>query len=139
MKEKDRSDNRTPTAPGGVSRVGDLKVYRELVRLHLEIHNVSLTFPDFEKFELGSQIRRSSNSAPANLAEGFNSRYKNMYLQSLNRAMGELRGTQHHLLVAHKKGYVGTQLYQDLMHSFSSCGQLLRGLEKSIAKTDPQR
>ena len=50
-----------------VSKVGDLKVYRRLVDLHLRVHKLSLTFPKFEIYELGPQVRRSSNSAPANL------------------------------------------------------------------------
>jgi four helix bundle protein len=38
----------------------------------LDISEISLTFPKFELYELGSQIRRSSNSAPTNIAEGWN-------------------------------------------------------------------
>jgi four helix bundle protein len=48
----------------------DLEVYRKLYELHLEICKLSLGFPKFELFELGSQIRRSSNSIAANIAEG---------------------------------------------------------------------
>jgi hypothetical protein len=58
--------------PRKISRVGDLMVYRRLVDLHMRVHDLTLTFPKFEMYELGSQVRRSSNSAPANLAEGFN-------------------------------------------------------------------
>jgi four helix bundle protein len=87
-----------------ISRVRDLKVYRRLVELHLRVHGVSLSFPKFELYELGSQVRRSSNSAPANLAEGFNNKHKNIYLESVNRALGEIRETQHHVMVAYKKG-----------------------------------
>jgi len=53
----------------------DLEVYQRLFELHLEIHELSLTFPKFELRELGSQIRRSSNSAPANLAEGWSNKH----------------------------------------------------------------
>ena len=44
-----------------VSKVGDLKVYRRLVELHLRVHELSLKFPKFEMYELASQVRRSSN------------------------------------------------------------------------------
>ena len=44
-----------------VSKVGDLKVYRRLVELHLHVHELSLKFPKFEMYELASQVRRSSN------------------------------------------------------------------------------
>jgi len=47
----------------------DLEVYKKSFRLHIEIHKLSMTFPKFEMYELGSQIRRSSNSVPANIAD----------------------------------------------------------------------
>ena len=40
----------------------ELRVYQKLKALHLEVHSESLTFPKFELYELGSQVRRSSNS-----------------------------------------------------------------------------
>ena len=58
----------------------DLDVYQKLEELHLEINELSLTFPKFEMYELGSQIRRSSNSAPANLAEGWSNKHINIYI-----------------------------------------------------------
>ena len=56
----------------------DLDIYQKLCKLHLEVHNLTLTFPDFEKYELGSQLRKSSNSPPANLAEGWNNKHINI-------------------------------------------------------------
>jgi four helix bundle protein len=47
-------------------RVEDLEVYRKLCMLHIEICGLSHQWPAEERFELGSQIRKSSNSAPAN-------------------------------------------------------------------------
>jgi four helix bundle protein len=46
----------------------DLEVYQKLCDLHLEVHKLTFTFPKFELYELGSQLRRSSNSSPANIA-----------------------------------------------------------------------
>lgn len=46
----------------------DLEVYKLLCDLYIEVCSASATFPQHEKYELGSQVRRSSNSIPANLA-----------------------------------------------------------------------
>lgn len=116
-----------------VSRLGDLDVYRRLVDLHLEIHQLSLTFPKFEMYELGSQIRRSSNSSPANLAEGFNNPHRKIYLESLSRALGELRETQHHLLVAFRKTYVDKVSYDRLIGECNECSRMLRAIRRSIS------
>jgi four helix bundle protein len=44
--------------------VEDLVVYQQLCELHIEVCNLSYRWPASEKYELGSQVRRSSNSAP---------------------------------------------------------------------------
>jgi hypothetical protein len=49
--------------------VEDLEVYQKLCRLHIEICDLSHAWPSEERYEIGSQIRRSSNSSPAQLAE----------------------------------------------------------------------
>ena len=49
--------------------VEDLEVYRKLCRLHIEVCNMTKYWPSEERYELASQVRRSSNSAPAQLAE----------------------------------------------------------------------
>jgi four helix bundle protein len=112
----------------------DLDVYQKLCKLHLEISNVSLSFPNYELYELGSQLRRSSNGIAANLAEGWNNRHINVYLEGINRAMGELRETQHHLYIAHQKQYLSETKFKSLRNDYFECGRMLKGLERSLLK-----
>ena len=112
----------------------DLDVYQRLSRLHLEIHNLSLTFPDIEKFELASQLRRSSNSAPANLAEGWNNKHINIYLEGINRGQGEIRETKHHLSMAYKKNYLSEDKFKYFIKEYDECGKMLNGLKNSLKK-----
>ena len=84
----------------------DLKVYNRLVELALKIHFVSLGFPIIERYELGSQLRRSSNSAPANVAECFGNKHTKIYLEGISRAQGEIRETIHHLQMSKLKHYI---------------------------------
>jgi four helix bundle protein len=93
---------------GKINSFRELRVYQELRRLHLVVNEESLMFPKFKMFELGSQVRRSSNAAPAILAEGWGSRHTNIYLEAINRAKGEVRETQHHLDMANAKNYGDT-------------------------------
>ena len=113
----------------------DLDVYRKLVALHFEVHEMSLGFPKFELYELGSQIRRSSNSIPANVAEGWNNKHVAIYLEGINRALGELRETRHHLHVAHGKRYLTDDKYRDFVSRYDECGRMLRGLEQSLERS----
>ena len=117
-----------------INKFEGLEVYQKLCELHLDIHNLSLTFPKFEIYELDSQLRRSSNSFPANLAEGWNNKHINIYLEGINRALGELRETQHHLTIAYKKNYLSEQIYSEYIERYNECGRMLRGLEKALEK-----
>lgn len=99
-----------------------MEVYQKLCDLHIEVNELTFTLPKFELFELGSQVRRASNSAPANVAEGWNNKHVNMYLEGINRALGETRETRetretkHHLKMAFRKGYVEEIKLTDLVY-----------------------
>ena len=115
--------------------VEDLEVYQRLCRLALEVHEVTMTFPKFEMYELGSQLRRSSNSAPANIAECFGNKHTNIYLEGISRAQGELRETRHHMKIAFKKGYMEQNKSRHLQEKYEECAKMLYGLEKSLGRS----
>ena len=107
----------------------DLEVYQKLLNLHLEVHHLTIKFPKHEMYELGSQLRRSSNSIAANLAEGWNNRHVSLYLEGINRSLGELRETLHHLTVGYMKSYYSQGMYESLRQRYEECGKMLNGLE----------
>jgi four helix bundle protein len=47
-----------------------LDVYQKAYGLALEVHKLTLNYPRVEQYELASQLRRSSKSIVANIAEG---------------------------------------------------------------------
>ena len=113
----------------------DLKVYKKLFEFHLEIDKLTLSFPKHEMYELGSQLRRSSNSAPANIAEGWNNKHIKVYLEGINRAIGELQETQHHLDVAVRKGYVDQARHALFLERYEECQKMLWGLARAVARS----
>ena len=64
--------------------VEDLQVYQKLCKLHIEICEVSDDWPRHERFELTGQVRRSSNSAPAQLAEKHDDRHVRNKIEGVN-------------------------------------------------------
>ena len=118
---------------GRVRSFRDLRVYQELRRLHLELHDESLKFPRFELYELGSQIRRASNSAPAILAEGYGSRHTNVYIEAISRSQGELQETRHHIDMAHEKQYLSPERFRELDGRYDSCARMLERLCQSLS------
>jgi len=115
-------------------RVEDLDVYNKLFELADEVYNITMTFPKFEMYDLGSQMRRSSNSSPANLAEGFGNKHTNIYTESISRAQGELRETCHHLKVAARRKYISQEVCDALNARYIECSKMLYGLEQSLMR-----
>jgi four helix bundle protein len=112
--------------------VADLGVYKRLFTLALQVHNHTMQYPKFEMYELGSQTRRSSNSCPANLAEGFGNKHTNIFTETISRAQGEIRETIHHLKMAHEKQYINQDQLYKMVDEYQQCSKMLYGLEKSL-------
>ena len=112
----------------------DLNVYKKLYRLNHEIYELSLTFPDFEKYELGSQLRRAANSSPANLAEAWNNKHINIYIEGINRALSEIHEVEHHLSVVFQRRYLTKEKYDGFIKEYDECGRMLKGLGRSLDK-----
>lgn len=61
----------------------------------MEIFHLSKSFPAEEKFSLTDQIRRSSRSVSANIAEGYRKRqYSKMFVSKMADADGEVAETE---------------------------------------------
>jgi len=73
----------------------DLRAFQLAYKLAMEIFNETKTFPQDERYSLTSQIRRSSRSVAANIAEGFRKRqYPSMFVSKLADADAEATETQ---------------------------------------------
>jgi len=92
----------------------------------------NIQLPAFERYELGSQLRRCTNSVPANLAEGSSSRHIAVFIEGVSGSLGELRETLRHLYIASRKGYLSEEVYNSLRQRYERCGRMLKGLERSL-------
>ncbi|AOS45881.1 hypothetical protein Verru16b_02972 [Lacunisphaera limnophila] len=85
----------------------DLKVYAEACCLDLEVFRLSKAFPKEELYSLTDQVRRSSRSIGANLAEAWaKRRYPAHFVSKLTDSDGELQETRHWLGRAQAYGYL---------------------------------
>jgi four helix bundle protein len=85
----------------------DLIVYQRSFELALELHKLSITFPKIEQFALGDQLRRSSKSICANIAEGFSRRSHSVpeFKRFLSVAFGSSEETRVWISFAYRLGY----------------------------------
>lgn len=118
--------------------VEDLEVYKKLCKLHIEVCDLTHLWPAEEKYEIGSQVRRSSNSAAAQLAEKHSDRHIKNKIEGVNRSRGETAETIHHLYMAKLKRYITEDVFMDYKNRYRQCIKMLNGMEKSLEKHLPE-
>ena len=70
-----------------MSSYKDLVVFQMAYRLAIQVHRLTRKLPDFEKYEIGSQVRRSSMRVKDTIVEGYGRRkYKAEYVKFLTYA-----------------------------------------------------
>lgn len=107
----------------------DLKVYQLSYNLAFEIHELTKKFPKEEKYALVDQIRRSSRSIPANLAEGWKKRkYQKMFVNKVVDAAGEAGETEVWLDFSKDFGYITSDKYDDLINKYDEVNRMLYGM-----------
>lgn len=85
----------------------ELKVYAAACALDMAVFASTKTFPKEELYSLTDQVRRSSRSIGANLAEAWaKRRYPAHFLSKLTDADGELQETRHWISRAAAYGYL---------------------------------
>jgi len=95
-------------------------------------YRLTREFPRDEMFGLTSQIRRSSSSIPANIAEGFGREATRSFIQYLRIAQGSLKELETHLLLAERVGLVDLSQPDSPLQLCESLGKMLRTLIRSL-------
>ena len=97
----------------------DLRVYQSSLRAAMVIYQLSKSFPVEEKFSLTDQIRRSSRSVCANLAEAFRKRrYPKNFVSKLSDCEAEAAETHVWLDFALACDYIKIEDYEKLYKEY---------------------
>jgi len=106
----------------------DLDVWASGMDLAQACYSVCRQLPPSERFELGSQIRRSAVSIPANIAEGHGRGSKKDFVRHLFIARGSLYEVETHLLIGERCGYFSRNDIAPVLTLSKRVGQMLRRL-----------
>src|SRR5208283_648554 len=120
--KRSRGDKEYPTNGGGemkITRHDQLHVYRTAVQLAMTIFEESKAFPREETYSLVDQMRRSSRSVCANVAEGWRKRrYEAAFIAKLSDAESEAAETQVWLEFAVKCSYLSRDFAAPLYKTY---------------------
>jgi four helix bundle protein len=108
---------------------GDLEVYQRGMDAAMKVFELSKAFPKTESYALTDQIRRSSRSVCANLAEAWRKRrYAAAFVSKLSDAETEAAETQVWLEFAVKCGYLNAEQGRDLYRCYDDILRTLVGI-----------
>lgn len=94
----------------------ELLAYRKSFDLAMEIFEVSKSFPKEEKYSLTDQVRRSSRSVAANIAESYaKRRYQKHFISKMSDSAAENLETQTWLEFAKACDYIDLETFERLM------------------------
>ena len=109
-----------------VSSFKELEVYQRAFAVQQDIFGLTKTWPRNEDYSLTDQVRRSSRSIGANLAEAWaKRRYPAHFLSKLTDADGELQETTHWLDTAKACRYLAAADAEPLSDRLAEIGRLL--------------
>lgn len=110
-----------------------LRIYQHSMDVAMNIFDVTKSFPTEERFSMVDQIRRSSRSVCANLAEAWRKRrYKAAFIAKLSDVESEACETQVWIELAHRCGYINQKISENIEQSYDLIiGQAVKMIEKS--------
>jgi four helix bundle protein len=110
----------------------DLDVYQGATALVMHVFELTKRFPSEERYALTDQLRRSSRSVCANLAEAWRKRsYQAAFISKLNDAEGEAAESQVHIEIAFRHSYLGEEVFDELDDAYDKViGQIVKMIDR---------
>ncbi|MFB6357200.1 MAG: four helix bundle protein [bacterium] len=111
----------------------ELEVYKLSRQLANEVYEITRDFPDEETYSLIDQIRRSSRSIGAQIAESWGKRrYERHFVSKLTDSDSEQLETQHWVDIAFDCGYIQEEKRKLLIDRCQKIGRMIQSMiEKS--------
>jgi four helix bundle protein len=82
----------------------DLRIWQKGMDIAEKCYFLTRLFPRDELYSMVQQIRRSAESIPANIAEGYGRRYRGEYVRFLNIAQGSINELKTYLILSRRVG-----------------------------------
>lgn len=135
QRAEDRGQRTEGNEMGQINGFRELNVYKNAFALSMRIFVISKEWPKEERYSLTDQIRRSSRSVGANLAESWGKRrYGAHFVSKLTDADGENQETIHWIEVACACGYISTEEASSLV---SECDKIGGQLGSMLNNPEP--
>lgn len=109
----------------------DLTVWQDAMELAIATYELTRSFPKDELYGLTAQLRRTTVSVAANIAEGHGREQTRSFIQFLRMSQGSLKEAETHIQLAERVGLVSAEEVAGLISQCDSLGRRLRALIRS--------
>jgi len=113
----------------------NLEVAQIAHALTLAVYRETARFPDEERFGLTSQLRRSSSSIGANLAEGCGRGTDADFARFVQIAMGSASEVEYHLMLSRDLNFMDEPIHDELAEEAQRVKRMLTSLLKKLRKS----
>jgi four helix bundle protein len=113
----------------------DLVVFQKAYKLAMEIFEISKKFPKEEKYSLTDQLRRSSRSITANIAEAWAKKhYEKAFVSKILDSLAEEFETEVWLDFSKDSKYIDESTYKELIDEYTEVRKMLISMSNNPSK-----
>lgn len=106
----------------------NLEVWKESRQLVIDVYRIQSTFPSYERFGLGDQLRRAVVSVSSNFVEGNARFFPKEQIHFIDIAIGSLMEVYCQLILAYDLNYITQQQLVECNERIERVHKLLNGL-----------
>ncbi len=93
----------------------DLIIYQKSYELSIKVHTFTQKYPEYERYEIGSQIRRAAMSVPLNIAEGYGKKNSEAdFKRFLRMAVGSCNELEVLMDMSKDLGYIEEKTHKEI-------------------------
>ena len=108
----------------------ELEIYRRSKEMVKEVYRITEKYPEKEKYNVISQLRRSILSIPLNIAEGWGRKSKLEFKRFLKMSLGSNNELQVLIEMSKDLGYIEEKEYRDIKERIERLGKKIYTLEE---------
>jgi four helix bundle protein len=110
----------------------DLIVWQKAHQLVIDIYSITSSFPESERYNLTSQIRRAATSIPSNIVEGHERGTQKDFQRFLYISRGSLEEVRYLILLGKDLMLINNSVYLEIEEKCSEVSIMLNKLIKSL-------
>ena len=121
---------------GKISSYRELKIWHRSKQMAVEIYNLTKDMPEYERYGLISQLRRSAVSIPSNIAEGWGRNTPKYFISFMRSAMGSLFELITQIEIAQEVELINNEKATIILKEYEEIGKMINKLIEKVNSSD---